>query len=113
MLVLGLAGCGDSSPRAQPGPTSTASTALPTTAPPTTEPACTTAAVLDTWTVARLAAQTIVVPVQETDVAAAEPDVAGGAGGVILFGSSAPARPRARPRPSRELPRPGASRRSS
>ena len=89
-FALGLAGCGGSSGRAQPGPTSTPSTGPATTGPSTTERACTTAGVLDTWTVARLAAQTIVVPVQETDVAAAEPDVAGGAGGVILFGSSAP-----------------------
>jgi beta-N-acetylhexosaminidase len=90
VLVLGLAGCGGSSRHAQPGPPSTPSTAPATTGPTTTEPACTNAGVLDSWTVARLAAQTIVVPVQETDVAAAEPDVAGGAGGVILFGSSAP-----------------------
>jgi len=42
------------------------------------------------WTTRRLAAQTVVVPVEETDVGAAEPEVSRGAGGVILFGSSAP-----------------------
>lgn len=43
------------------------------------------------WSTARLAAQTVVVPVMETDVAAAQPEVTAGAGGVILFGSAAPA----------------------
>jgi beta-N-acetylhexosaminidase len=47
--------------------------------------------VLRTWSVARLAAQTLVVPADETDVGEAASDVAGGAGGVILFGTSAPA----------------------
>jgi beta-N-acetylhexosaminidase len=47
--------------------------------------------VLDTWTLTRLAEQTLVVPVDETDVAAITAEVAAGAGGIILFGSSAPA----------------------
>ena len=38
----------------------------------------------------RLAEQTVVVPVDETDVASVGPEVAAGAGGVILFGSTAP-----------------------
>jgi beta-N-acetylhexosaminidase len=46
---------------------------------------------LATWSDTRLAEQTIVVPVDETQVAAITPEVAAGAGGVILFGSSAPA----------------------
>ena len=46
---------------------------------------------LATWPLQRLAEQTIVVPADESDVAAVLPEVEGGAGGVILFGSSAPA----------------------
>src|SRR5690349_19746683 len=52
--------------------------------------ACTNAAVLHTWTIHRLAKQTLVVPVQESDVSAVSSEVAAGIGGVILFGSSAP-----------------------
>jgi beta-N-acetylhexosaminidase len=46
---------------------------------------------LATWSLARLAQQTLVVPVDESDVATVTAEVAAGAGGVILFGSSAPA----------------------
>ena len=46
---------------------------------------------LTTWSDQRLAEQTIVVPVDETQVATVAPEVAAGAGGVILFGSTAPA----------------------
>lgn len=42
------------------------------------------------WDNQRLAAETVVVPVQESDVRAVEEAVANGAGGVILFGSTAP-----------------------
>ncbi|MGH2632126.1 MAG: glycoside hydrolase family 3 N-terminal domain-containing protein [Tepidiformaceae bacterium] len=42
------------------------------------------------WDSQRLAAETVVVPVQESDVRAVEEAVANGAGGVILFGSTAP-----------------------
>jgi len=52
---------------------------------------CTTASMLATWTVTRLAEQTVVVPVDETNVMSVRAEVAAGAGGVILFGSSAPA----------------------
>ena len=45
---------------------------------------------LATWSLARLAEQTIVVPVEETDVASVAAQIADGAGGVILFGASAP-----------------------
>ena len=58
--------------------------------PPTSAP-CTADAVLDSWSVARRAAQLVVAPVDEDDVAAAEPLVAAGVGGLILFGSVAPA----------------------
>jgi beta-N-acetylhexosaminidase len=47
--------------------------------------------VLAGWTLTRLAEQTLVVPVGEGDVAAVTSEVAAGAGGVILFGSVAPA----------------------
>jgi beta-N-acetylhexosaminidase len=47
--------------------------------------------VLASWSLTRLAEQTLVVPVQESDVASVTAEVAAGAGGVILFGSSAPA----------------------
>lgn len=70
----------------------TAMTASPviSRASTTTAPVCSNAAVLATWSVTRLAEQTVVVPVSETDVAAVTPEVAAGAGGVILFGASAP-----------------------
>ncbi len=42
------------------------------------------------WPLSRLAEQTIVVPEEETDVSAASAAVAGGVGGIILFGSVAP-----------------------
>jgi beta-N-acetylhexosaminidase len=45
---------------------------------------------LATWTLDRLAEQTLVVPVDESNAAAVTAEVAAGAGGVILFGSSAP-----------------------
>ena len=63
------------------------------TTPARTRPdaaACTTASVLAGWPLRRLAEQTVVVPVDENDVAAVRDEVAAGAGGVILFGSSAP-----------------------
>jgi beta-N-acetylhexosaminidase len=52
--------------------------------------ACTTASILATWTVTRLAEQTVVIPVDENNVMSVSSEVAAGAGGVILFGSSAP-----------------------
>ncbi|MGH7721719.1 MAG: glycoside hydrolase family 3 N-terminal domain-containing protein [Candidatus Dormibacteria bacterium] len=57
--------------------------------------ACSNASVLTTWSVTRLAEQTVVVPVDEGDVASVGAEVAAGAGGVILFGSAAPANLRA------------------
>jgi beta-N-acetylhexosaminidase len=52
---------------------------------------CTVHGVLATWTLAKLAAETIVVPVEETDVLAVATAARTGYGGVILFGTSAPA----------------------
>lgn len=45
---------------------------------------------LSTWSLQRRAAQLVVVPVEEDDVLAVRPQVAAGAGGIILFGSVAP-----------------------
>jgi beta-N-acetylhexosaminidase len=53
--------------------------------------ACTNAQQVASWSLRRLAHQTVTVPVQETNVAAASPEVHAGAGGVILFGDRAPA----------------------
>lgn len=52
---------------------------------------CTPAAAIARWPVRRLAAQTIVVPVLESAVSAVTAEVREGAGGVVLFGSEAPA----------------------
>ncbi|MGZ4507245.1 MAG: glycoside hydrolase family 3 N-terminal domain-containing protein [Blastococcus sp.] len=46
---------------------------------------------LATWPTTRLAEQTVVVPVDEGAVGSVTPEVAAGAGGVILFGRQAPA----------------------
>jgi len=72
---------------------STTSTAAPSTLASTTtsSTACTPLGVLAGWPVSQVAAQTIAVPVEETDVAAVAPAVEQGVGGVLLFGSSAPA----------------------
>jgi len=47
--------------------------------------------VLAAWSVKRLAGQAVVVAVEEDDAGSAAPEVAAGAGGVILFGTQAPA----------------------
>lgn len=43
------------------------------------------------WSLARLAAETVIVPAEESDLATAGGAVAAGAGGLVLFGSAAPA----------------------
>jgi len=53
--------------------------------------ACTNAQRVESWSLRRLADQTVTVPVQESNVAAVTPEVHAGAGGVILFGDRAPA----------------------
>jgi beta-N-acetylhexosaminidase len=73
-----------------PSPTSTSTPTATVTDPTPTPAACTNTSALASWSLTRLAEQTLVVPVEETDVAAVTADVAAGAGGVILFGSSAP-----------------------
>ena len=59
----------------------------PTTSAPSPLPSLT---VIASWSVARRAAQLVVVSAQETDVAAVAASVAEGAGGIILYGTSAP-----------------------
>jgi beta-N-acetylhexosaminidase len=87
-----LAACALPGTGTSPSP-STRPTTAPTGSPaPTPTPnVCTNQSVLATWSLTRLAEQTLVVPVEETDVASVTAEVAAGAGGVILFGSSAPA----------------------
>ena len=86
-VALGIAAAACSSPAAssagqRPG------SAAPTPSP--ARPTCSTAGKLAGWSLRRRAAQLIVVPADEGDVAAARPMVAAGAGGIILFGSYAP-----------------------
>jgi len=52
---------------------------------------CTVSQVVQGWSLRRLARQTVVVPVDENHVGAVTTEVAAGVGGVILFGTSAPA----------------------
>ncbi|HEY7223319.1 MAG TPA: glycoside hydrolase family 3 N-terminal domain-containing protein [Micromonosporaceae bacterium] len=93
--VLLVAAC--SSPSGPGGPTTapTGTTAEPTTAQPTTPAPTTTGpcdqqTVLASWDTTRLAEQTVVIPVNETEVSSITDEIEDGAGGVILFGSSAP-----------------------
>jgi beta-N-acetylhexosaminidase len=83
-VVLVLAACQGSTPARRPDAASSAGLPL---AP---APSCSTAQQVAGWTLRRQAEQTIVVPVQEADVAQVSAEVALGAGGVILFGNRAP-----------------------
>ena len=69
-------------------PGSNAPTVAPST--PTPTQSCTAQDVLATWSLTRLAEQTVVIPVDENDVGSITTEVAAGAGGVILFGDHAP-----------------------
>ena len=74
------------------GTTSTAPPPTTIVAPTVTSSAhCDATAAIDSWSLARRAAQLLVAPVEEDDVAAALPLVRAGAGAIILFGSAAPA----------------------
>ncbi len=79
---------------AAPAGTPSSSSAAAGTAPPARSSShsttCSTAAVLSTWSLKRRAAQLVVVPAEEDDVLSAQPLVAEGVGGIILFGSAAP-----------------------
>ena len=52
---------------------------------------CTNLSAISSWSLSRRAAQLVAVAAAETDVVAAAPAVAAGAGGIVLYGSSAPA----------------------
>jgi beta-N-acetylhexosaminidase len=75
-------------------PSATAAAASPSGTPAAVgvarAPLCTDLQVLSSWSLSRRAAQLVVVPVDETDVAAVAASVRAGAGGVILFGNAAP-----------------------
>jgi len=92
LLACAIDACGTVvAPARQPGHTA-AATAHPTSAPAASPtPSCSNLQVLAGWGEARVAAQLVVMPVDETDVGAAADPVLEGAGGVILFGSEAPA----------------------
>lgn len=68
-------------------------TATTATVPPSSTAIahCNAAAAISSWSLARRAAQLVVAPVEEDDVAAALPLVRAGAGGIILFGTAVPA----------------------
>jgi len=80
-----------SDPIGAPSETASAPTTAAFTPSPTAAGTCSNASALSTWSVTRLAEQTVVVPVDEGHVASVTPEVAAGAGGMILFGTSAPA----------------------
>jgi beta-N-acetylhexosaminidase len=83
-----LAACG--SPSVAPTTAPTTPTASDSPLPTPTPNICNNASVLATWSLNQLAEQTIVIPVSETDVTSITPEIEAGAGGIILFGSSAP-----------------------
>jgi beta-N-acetylhexosaminidase len=90
-VALIVAGCGShrvSGTHPSPSPSASRPPSPQSTAG--ASPACTIAGTLATWSVKRLAEQTVVIPVAEGDVGSAAPEVAAGAGGVILFGAQAP-----------------------
>jgi beta-N-acetylhexosaminidase len=86
LLTSATAGC--SAPA--PGPATT-TPAVTDRDPGPTGPTCTTRSVLAEWSTTRLVQQTVVVPVNEGNVESITAEIAAGAGGVILFGSRAPA----------------------
>jgi beta-N-acetylhexosaminidase len=87
-IIAVLAACGTPSVT----PTSSPATPTPSDSPvPTPTPTiCSNASVLATWSLSRLAEQTLVIPVSETDVTSITAEIEAGAGGIILFGSTAP-----------------------
>jgi beta-N-acetylhexosaminidase len=87
-MIAVLTACGTPSitPTTLPSSPTASDSPLPTPTPDT----CTNASVLATWSLNQLAEQTLVIPVSETDVTSVTSEVEAGAGGVILFGSTAP-----------------------
>ena len=53
-------------------------------------PTCSNSAVIASWPIDQRAAQLVVVPVDETQIASIAPSVAAGVGGIILFGNTSP-----------------------
>ncbi|MGA7088658.1 MAG: glycoside hydrolase family 3 N-terminal domain-containing protein [Candidatus Dormiibacterota bacterium] len=86
LLAAGLMVASCSSGKTPPAPTPKHSQSPTPSATP-----CSNQVVLATWSIDRLAAQVVAVPVQESQVAAVAPEVAEGVGGVLLFGATAPA----------------------
>lgn len=98
LLVVACTGSGagqgpsqvSSLPPSSSAPPSTTHSPSPSRTATTRGDSCTTESVLRAWSLARLAEQVVVVPVEEGDVASVTDEVTAGAGGVILFGSRAP-----------------------
>lgn len=97
-MLAALAGASGCSVQSTPTPgasqhTASASTATAShaAAPARTPNRCNPAAVLSSWSTARRAAQLVIAPADEDDVLAAQPMVEAGVGGLLLFGSAAPA----------------------
>jgi beta-N-acetylhexosaminidase len=88
-VCAALAGCG--TPSVAPTTVPSSPTASDSPVPTPTPTLCSNASVLATWSLSRLAEQTLVIPVSETDVTSITPEIEAGAGGIILFGSAAPA----------------------
>lgn len=86
LLAAGLMVASCSSGKTPPAPTPKHSQSPTPSATP-----CSNQLVLATWSIDRLAAQIVAVPVQESQVAVVAPEVAEGVGGVLLFGATAPA----------------------
>jgi len=95
VTALLLSGCqarplpGGSSSNSQPPGSRTPITAA-SSASSSSPPACADTGILRTWSVRRLAEQTLVVPVAEDAVGSVAPELTAGAGGLLLFGSQAP-----------------------
>jgi beta-N-acetylhexosaminidase len=62
----------------------------PAAANPSVPAACAPLITVRGWSLSRLAAQVIAIPAQESDVGAALTEVRSGAGGLVLFGTTAP-----------------------
>ena len=88
-IVAVVAACG--TPSVTPTTAPSTPTASTSPAPTPTPNSCSNAAMLATWSLGQLAEQTLVIPVSETDVTSITSEIEAGAGGIILFGSAAPA----------------------
>jgi beta-N-acetylhexosaminidase len=84
-----LAACG--TPSVAPTALTSTPTASDSPVPTPTPNLCSNPTVLATWSLSQLAEQTLVIPVSETAVTSIAPEIEAGAGGIILFGSTAPA----------------------